>query len=151
MAKQTVNGVPQFYGPRDRYEGYKGEEGRKSDLREVVVAFSGSSLSSVSFTLPAGTTVVGNAIAEINEVFVLGGTSPVINVGVSGSEGANRLAQLSQAQAQALGTYSVASAGTLAVNTPLAATATIIVALGGTTPTVGTGGKCKLVVPVKII
>jgi hypothetical protein len=86
----------------------------------------------------------GNAVVEVQEAFNLGGTTPVINIGVSGSEGTNRVAQISKAQAEAVGTYSIAPAGTLAVNTPLAAPATIGVALGGTSPTSTSAGRVKV-------
>lgn len=150
MARETVNGVPNFYGPRKRYEGLKGEEGRRNDLRELVVEFGGDSYSAVSFVLPKGATVVGNALVEINEAFVMTGTSPTILIGTT-TPATNYLATVTQAQAQALGTYSSASGGTLAVNTPLAADATITVSLGGTTPTVTGAGKLKLVIPYKLI
>jgi hypothetical protein len=151
MAKETVNGVTQYFGPRSQWDGVSGTQGRLNDVREVTFFISGGNLSAVTFSLPAGATVVGNALIEVQEAFNLGGTTPVINIGVSGSAGTNRLAQVSEAQAEALGTYSVASAGTLAVNTPLAAAQTIVVELGGTTPTDAGVGKMKVVVPVRII
>lgn len=151
MAKATLNGVTNYYGARNRYEGVAGTQGTRNDERIFVLFVGGQDYLTASGTLPAGAMIVGNALIEVSEVFVLGGTTPVINVGVSGSEGTNRLAQLSQAQAQAVGTYSVATAGTLALNTPLAAAATIKVALGGTTPTATGAGKLKLVVPYQSI
>lgn len=95
--------------------------------------------------LKAGATV-RNVTVETVEVFNLGGTTPVINVGVSGSEGTNRVAQISEAQAEALGTYAITPAGTLAANTPLAADSTLSVALGGGTPTVTAAGRLRVVV-----
>lgn len=151
MAKATVNGVTQYYGPRSQWDGVAGTQGRSSDLRELTFFISGGKLSEVTTSLPAGTVVVGNAIIEVQEAFALGGTTPVINIGVSGSAGTNRLAQVSEANAEAVGTYSVASAGTLAVNTPLAAAQTIVVELGGTSPTDGGVGRMKVVVPYKAI
>ena len=147
MTKQVVNGVANYYGPRHRYEGNGGVEGGRDDTRFLVLDISGSDYLTAQATLPAGATIVGNALVEVREAFALGGTTPVINVGISGAEGTNRLAQISEAQAEALGTYSIASAGTLAVNVPLAAAATIKVALGGTTPTITAAGKLRLVIP----
>lgn len=94
-----------------------------------------------SLILPTGATV-RNVIAEVVSVFVLGGTTPTINFGVSGTEATNRLCQLTQAQAQATGVYSLSTtaAGTLAQNTPLATQSTIKAALGGTSPTVTNAG-----------
>lgn len=152
MAKQIVNGVPNYYGPRNRWEGAKGEEGRRSDLREAVVFFAGDSYSTVSFVLPKGATLTGNALLEIQESFVLGGTTPTILVG-GPTPATNFIATISQANAQsAAGTVvSLAPGGTLAVNTPLAADTTITITLGGTTPTITAAGKAKLVFQYKLI
>lgn len=151
MAKQTLNGVTNYYGPRHRHEGVQGRLPQAGATHELVLRFSGDTYSTASATLPAGAVVVGNTVVEVEEAFALGGTTPVINVGVTSTEGTNRLAQVSEAQAEAVGTYSIATAGTLAVNTPLAAAVTISVALGGTSPTITDAGKLKLVVPYKVI
>lgn len=148
MPKQTVNGVGAYYGPRTRFEGEQGKYKTEGTGEELVLYFSGSTYSLLTFSLPAGTVVVGNAVVEVTEAAALGGTTPVINIGVSGSSGTNRFAQISEAQAEATGTYSIASAGTLAVNTPTVGAQTIVVELAGTTPT-WTGGKFKVVVPIR--
>lgn len=153
MAKElSANGVYQYYGPRHRHEGAVGKLGHAGTAeQEMVLRVSGDSYLTVTGTLPAGAVIIGNALVEVEEAFALGGTTPVINIGVSGSEGTNRIAQVSEAQAEAAGTYSIASAGTLAVNTPLAAAATIKVALGGTSPTITGAGKMKVVVSYRVI
>lgn len=151
MAIQTVNGVKNAYGPRSRFEGVSGSMATRDEERAYTVWFDGANYTLVSGTLPAGATLSENALVEVTEAFVLGGTTPVINIGVSGSEGTNRIAQVSQAQAQAVGVYSIASAGTLAKDTPLAAAATIKVALGGTSPTITTAGKMKITVRYRCI
>lgn len=154
--KQLLNGVANFYGPRHRHEGVQGAMSTISAERELVITFSGDTFTTVNGSssapvLPAGAVITSNALVEVVEAFNLGGTTPVINIGVSGSEGTNRIAQLSEAQAEALGTYSVASAGSLAVNTPLAAAVTLKVALGGGTPTATTAGKAKVTIQYKVI
>jgi hypothetical protein len=151
MTIATVNGVRQAYGPRTRGEGTTGTMATRDASRFAVVIVDGANYTSASLRLPAGATITGNAIVEVTEEFNLGGTAPVINIGVEGSEGTNRLAQVSEAQAEAVGTYSIASAGTLAVNTPLAAAVTIKVALGGTTPTITSAGLLKLSIPYQVI
>lgn len=151
MAIQTINGVKNAYGPRSRFEGVSGSMATRDEERAYTVWFDGANYTLVSGTLPAGATLSENALVEVTEAFVLGGTTPVINIGVSGSEGTNRIAQVSQAQAQAVGVYSIASAGTLAKDTPLAAAATIKVALGGTSPTITTAGKMKITVRYRCI
>lgn len=144
MARQVLNGVTNYYGPRTSFDGASGSEGRVGNERVYTLYIGGHDLSAATLTLPAGFTSTGNTTVEVQQVFALGGTSPVINIGVSGSEGTNRIAQVSEAQAEALGTYSIATAGTLAVNTPLAAAATIAIALGGTSPTNGGVGRMKV-------
>lgn len=151
MAIQTVNGVKNAYGPRSRFEGSTGSMGTRDAERELVVFFDGSNYTQVTHTLPAGAVVAENAIVEVTEAFVLGGTTPTIAWGVSGTEVTNRLALLSEAQAEAVGTYSIASAGTLAKDTPLAAAVVLKVALGGTTPTITGAGKCKISIRYRVI
>ncbi len=151
MAQQVLNGVRNFYGPRTRADGSVGTMSTVNAERQLVIVFSGDSYLNVTGKLPKGATTVGNALVEVNEVFDLGGTSPVINIGVVGAEGTNRVAQISEAQAEALGTYSIAPAGTLALNTPLAADATIGIALGGTTPTITKGGYIKVIIPYQVL
>ena len=151
MPKETINGVTNYYGPRSRGDTQAGQIGTVGPVKELVIYFTGENFASVRATLPAGAVVHSQTVVEIAEVFNLGGTTPVWNIGLVGTEGTNRLAQISEAQAEALGTYSIAPAGTLAANTPLTAAADIRVALGGTTPTTGLGGLCKLVVSYKVV
>lgn len=151
MAKETLNGVPNFYGPRHRHEGVQGAMSTVGAERHLVLALSGDTYLTVTGALPAGAVITGNAVVEVSEVFALGGTTPVINIGVQGAEGTNRIAQVSEAQAEALGTYSIASAGTLAVNTPLTAAVVLKVALGGTSPTITAAGKMKVVIPYIVV
>ena len=107
--------------------------------------FASNTYTGTTFALKAGATV-RSVTVEVTEVFALGGTTPVINIGVSGAEGTNRVAQISEAQAEAVGTYAITPAGTLAANTPLASNSTLNVALGGTSPTVTSAGKLRCVV-----
>lgn len=149
--KSTLNGVTNYYGPRHRHEGVQGQMNTIGAERQLVIHFSGDTYGTVTGTLPAGAVVVGNAVVEITEAFNLGGTTPTLNVGVATTESTNRLAQLSEAQAEAVGTYSLVPAGTLAKDTPLATAVTIKVALGGTTPTATNAGKAKLIVPYQVL
>ena len=151
MAKETVNGVTNIYGPRERFDTPQGQFPTVGSEKQLVMFLSGTNYSVQRGSLPAGAVVVGNAVVEVAEAFNLGGTSPVINIGVLSSEGTNRVAQISEAQAEAAGTYSIASAGTLAVNTPLAAAVTIAVALGGTSPTATSAGALKVTIPYRVI
>ena len=152
MTVQVINGVKNYYGPKGRFEANAGVLRTDGIVKEGVVLFAGDTYSSVSFKLPAGAYIVDKPTVEITEAFDLGGTTPTINIGVSGSHGTNYLAEISEAHAEAIGTYvSAAPAGTLAVDTPLAAEATIVVALDGTNPTAAAKGQAKVVFRYKVV
>lgn len=153
MAKQTINGVTNFYGARNRFDNGAGVVSTEGSIKEAVVVFTGANYSQVAFQLPAGARILGAPIVEVSEAFALGGTTPTINIGVSGSHGTNYFCEISEAQAEAVGTYqSAAPAGTLATSAaPLAAAANIVVALDGTTPTITSAGACKVVVQYQVI
>lgn len=151
MGQQDLNGVTNFYGPRHRHEGTEGRMGSNSEIHHLVILIAGDSYTGFTGTLPKGAMLAGKAMVEVEEAFVLGGTTPTIAIGVSGSEVTNAVAVVSEAQAEAVGTYAVASAGTLALETPLAAAVTLKVALGGTSPTITSAGKMKVVVPYRVI
>lgn len=120
------------------------ETGAVGSFKEVAFTLLGAEFASnvytgnLNLTLPAGAAIHGNCQVEITEAFTLGGTSPVINIGVVSTEGTNRIVQVSTVT---VGSQSIASAGTLAANTPLTAAANIGVALGGTSPTITAAGR----------
>jgi hypothetical protein len=153
MAKESVNGVTNVYGSRERFDTDDARLYGAGAVREQVVYFSGANYSQVAFQLPAGAQLVNTPLVEIEEAFNLGGTTPTINIGVSGSHGTNYAVEISEAQAEAVGTYlSAAPAGTLALTAaPLAAAASIVVALDGTTPTATGVGKAKVVFWYRVI
>lgn len=94
-----------------------------------------------ALTLPVGA-VISNVVVQVKEVFVVGGTTPTINIGTQGSETTNGF-PISEAQAEAVGTYKPTLAGTWA--NPLAAAVTVGVALGGTSPTITSAGKMDII------
>ncbi len=152
MSTQVINGVKNYYGAKGRFEATKGVLKTEGSVKEGVVYFTGENYASVAFTLPAGALLVHTPTVEITEAFALGGSTPTINIGVSGSHGTNYLAEISEANAEAIGTYSSAApAGTLALNTPLAAAANIVVALDGTNPTITAAGQAKVVFTYRVI
>lgn len=142
-------GVNNHYGARNLQDGLLsgGRVPTKGTEQEMVIYVKGSDFVSGSFDpnflLPAGSLVL-SATAEVTEAFVLGGTTPTINVGTNGSEGTNFAIELSEAQAEAVGVYDDAAEGTWAAR--LAADTTVGVALGGTSPTVTDAGAAKIVV-----
>lgn len=120
--------------------------------KTIVFDLRGSDFTAGVYTGPtlavkAGLTV-RDVTVETTEAFVLGGTTPAFNIGVSGTEATNRFATISEAQAEAVGTYAITAAGTLAPNTPLAADSTINVTLSGTSPTITSAGRLRVVVNV---
>jgi hypothetical protein len=94
-----------------------------------------------ALVLPVGA-VLSNVVVQVKEAFAVGGTTPTINVGTQGSETTNGF-PISEAQAEAVGTYKPTLAGTWA--SPLAAAVTVGVALGGTSPTITSAGKMDII------
>ena len=99
-------------------------------------------------TLPKNT-IIEKVVVEVKEVFVLGGTTPTINFGTNGTESTNGIS-ISQAQAQAVGVYNISTFnGTWA--SALAADTSVNVALGGTSPTVTSAGRVRIVVTATVL
>lgn len=139
-------GVSNYYGARDtgKTRGIIKTEGSIVELSVMIEAADIGSALYQAPKIPAGALIVG-AYAKVSEAFALGGTTPTIDIGTEGSETTNNVA-LSEAQAEAVGTYDIFSsaAGTWAAS--LAAETTVGVALGGTTPTVGAAGKVEVII-----
>lgn len=98
----------------------------------------------VAPVLPVGA-VITRTVVQTKVAFTLTGTTPTINIGTEGSETTNGFA-ITQTQAQTVGTYTGQTLnGTWA--SPIAAAATVGVALGGTTPVVtGTAGQIDIII-----
>lgn len=147
----TGLGVFNHYGQRGTEDGVVsgGEVHGSGTIREAVIYVTGDDFGSgtdfdTQYTIPAGSKFI-EAYAEVSEVFALGGTSPTINVGTNGSEGTNYAIELSEAQAEATGNvYNSTGAGTF--GSVLSADTTIGVALDGTSPTVTSAGKMKVII-----
>jgi hypothetical protein len=87
---------------------------------------------------------------EVSEVFVIGGTTPHVSVGKSGSADTDNLAFPTEAQLEAVGTYAYTAAGVFAPGTPLAADTTVVIALEGDT-TITSAGRAKVVIPLRTL
>jgi hypothetical protein len=140
------------YGVRDTQDGVVGGGKLESQgsVVEAVVYARGSDFTSGAFdtklTIPAGSKFV-SAIAEVTEAFVLGGTTPTINVGTSGSAGTDYGIELSEANGEAVGTYfAEGTNGTWSQSAVLANDTVVAVELDGTTPTVTDAGAMKVVI-----
>lgn len=149
----VVTTVHNHYGPRDTGKTV-GVENVKGTSRELVLDIDGEMVGAEEFalltpTIPAGA-IIEDVYAEVSEAFVLGGTTPAIEIGTSGSEATNGVT-ISEAQAEAEAAYDLTSAlsGTWAA--PLAADTTVGIALSGTSPTVTDAGKVRVVIVYRSI
>ncbi len=123
-------------------------------VQELVFELNGTMVSAQAFsalapTIPKSAKVL-QVLVEVTEAFVLGGTTPIVRVGTSGSTTANGV-QLSEAQAEAIGIYDVTSTGagtwatTAGANLGSSVT-TVGINLTGGSPTSTTAGKARVVV-----
>lgn len=155
MAFETgaVRGVPTFYGPRTSTEGLVGVLKVEGNINQFSLEFTGQNIlddvwNIQTFIIPAGSKIL-RAITEISEAFVLGGTTPTIDVGTDGSEGTNGF-DIAEADAELIGVYEDTTfAGTWALR--LAADTLVSVALGGGTPTVTAAGRAKIIIEYALI
>lgn len=144
----VVRTVHNHYGPRlAKGSSVVGSYNVDGVVRELSMEIDGAMLTASDFqlivpSLPKGA-VIQTATVKVTEAFVLGGTTPSIKIGTEGSESTNGVS-ISEAQAEALGTYVLSTNGTW--SSPLAATTTVGVALAGTSPTTTTAGKAQLVI-----
>jgi len=138
--------VSNHYGPRDtgQTSGVIKTEGSKSTLSIVVKAADIGVALYQAPDIPAGSLITA-AYVKVSEAFALGGTTPTIDFGTSGSAATNNV-ELSEAQAEAVGSYDIFSTakGTWAAS--LAAATTVAIALGGTTPTKTAAGELEVVI-----
>lgn len=135
-------GVNNVYGPRKTDEGRSGNINTAGVVKELEIDFRGENYSVVSATIPAGAKVL-DGYAKVSEAFALGGTTPTLAIGTSGSAATNGV-KLTEAQAEATGTYDLTPSGTW--GSVLSAATSVAVELGGTSPTIGDGGNVKVVV-----
>jgi len=142
--------VNNYYGPRDT-GGSVGVEERDGTVVTLSLTLTGASLNNLGFVPPVQVpkgALFRRAVLRVDEAFTLGGTTPTLQVGSAGSVATNGVV-VSQAELQAVGTKTLASAGagTWAFSSATGVTAAALVglALGGTSPTVtSTVGKATL-------
>ncbi len=138
-------GVNNFYGPRPTPDGAAGVLKTEGAYNELTIEFSGKNINDdvIIGRLPAGAKPI-EAIVDIETAFVLGGTTPIVEVGTDGSEVTNGVS-ISEAIMEAVGTDIITTfAGTWANR--LAAETVVSVALSGTSPTVTDAGNGRVVV-----
>jgi hypothetical protein len=149
-AGNVTSVVHNHYG--QRYTGKTaGIVNTQGALNELTIDLDGEMVGNAAFPLMAPILPAGSRIAKVflkvTEAFVLGGTAPIIEIGTEGSEATNGFST-TEAQAEAVGTYDLTSAlsGTWSGATGLAAATTLGIALAGTTPTVTSAGKARIVI-----
>lgn len=149
-AGNVTTAVNNHYGPRETGK-TAGVTRTAGFMKELTMDIDGTMVGNEAFALlapkiPAGSRIE-DVFVEVTEAFVLGGTSPVIEVGTEGSEATNGFT-ITEAQAEAVGVYDLTSAlsGTWSAATGLAAETTVGIDLAGTSPTVTAAGKLRVVV-----
>lgn len=143
-------GVHNHYGPRE-VEKAVGIMNTEGAMNEIIIDLDGEMVGAEEFALlapalPAGSRVE-DVYMEVTEAFVLGGTSPVIEIGTEGSEATNGFT-ITESQAETVGTYDLTAAlsGTWSGSVGLAARTVVGIDLAGTSPTVTDAGKARLVI-----
>ena len=143
-------GVHTHYGPRE-VRGSQGIMNTSGAMNELVLDLDGAMLTAEEFPLIAPIIPINARIEdvffEVQEVFVMGGTTPALEVGTETSEATNGFS-VTEAQLEAVGTYDLTGAlsGTWSTAVGLAAATTLGIALSGTTPTSTTAGKARVVI-----
>lgn len=143
--------VNNHYGPRDT-GGAVGVESTSGSEMTVAIQLTGASINDgfvPPVVIPKGALVKG-ATLRVDEAFVLGGTSPTVQIGLAGSVATNNI-ELTETELEAVGTKVPAEVGNgtfdPASATGVAAAAKLAIALGGTSPTVSAAaGKATLVI-----
>ena len=140
--------VNNHFGPREtgKTVGNIKTEGGKNELTLDIDAamVDAGAYALLAPKIPAGSLITA-AYAEVTEAFALGGTSPTILVGTETSEVTNGLV-INEATAEATGTYDLTATLTGTWGAGLAADTVVGLSLGGTTPSVTTAGKVRVVI-----
>lgn len=99
--------------------------------------------------LPAGA-IVEDVYLKVTEAFVLGGTSPVVDIGTETSEATNGFT-MTEAKLEAVGSYDLTGDLSGTWTSPLAAETTLGILLGGTNPTVTSAGTAKVIIRYAVV
>lgn len=142
----NADGLKVGFGPNYADYTSAGVEKRLGSVEEAVLEIKGEKFSAGDYqfdeplAIPEGA-VPEACVIEVMQAFVLGGTTPTIRVGTTGTGAEAVWGSLAEASAEALGTYL-----NTVVATPLTATTkgNIKVSLGGTSPTVTAAGHAKI-------
>jgi hypothetical protein len=148
-AGNVTTQVSNHYGTRDSKQA-KGNIKTEGVVNELSIEFEGAEVSAGAYDLLAPTLPAGAIIEHVwlytKEVFTLGGTAPVVDIGTEGSEATNGFT-MSEANLETVQWVDLTSAlsGTWAA--PLAAETTIGILLGGGgSNTSAATGKAEVVI-----
>lgn len=146
----VTTAVNNHYGPFNTGK-TNGVIGTVGGVNEMTIDLDGDMVTAEAFPLLAPSLPAYSRITavywEVEEAFVLGGTSPVIEVGTEGSEATNGVT-ITESQAETVGVYDLtaALAGTWAAAAGFTSAVTVGIDLAGTSPTSTSAGKGRLVI-----
>ena len=151
MSKEAmrIRGVNNVYGERTS-GGAIGNVHTEGSLQELVINLTGELLNNTDLLepvyIPAGATIRGVDVT-VDEVFVLGGTSPVVEIGTATSEATNGVT-LTEANLETVQYVDATAALAGTWNEARFAADTLVgISLEGTTPTAtATAGIAKVVI-----
>lgn len=151
VSTTRVRDVHNHFGPREA-GGVDGVLKVEGLTEQLIINFTGKEYNDsvrpalVPYILPAGA-VIKAVYIDVEEAFVVSGTTPALEVGTSGSEATNGFT-VTEAQLEATDTVNLTSAlsGTWDAEAPLAADTTVAAVLSGTTPAVTDAGKARITI-----
>jgi len=150
----TGRNVKNHFGPRLANEPSMGRGLSNNVTKELHINFKGSDVIANVLdildeqVLPAGA-LVRRVVVDIKEVFVIGGTAPILSIGTEGSEATNGF-DITEAQLEAAATVIISSFnGTWAAT--FAADTSIGTLLGGTSPTITAAGVAAIVIEYDLV
>ena len=144
MAKTNIEttttglGVPAHYGAIDSDLQRSSNGHMGGNKYRVELAFRGDDIAQTA-SIPEGA-IITRVYVDVKEAFALAGTSPTVDVGTDGSETTNGF-EISEANIETVGRYDYTSSlqGTWDAEAPLAASTTVGIDLGGTSPVLTEG------------
>lgn len=149
-AGNVTTQVTNHFGQRD-FGNTQGVAKVEGHVSQAVLHFDGDILSAEAFPLNAlppklpANVVIKSAYVYVDEAFVLGGTSPVVELGTEGSEATNGVS-ITEAQLEAVGIYDVTAAISGTWGAPLGAETVVGIDFAGTNPTTTSAGKARVLI-----
>ena len=149
MSREDSAGINviNIYGPRPVPDMARGTMKTEGGFNELTFEFSGKdineNLTNVLNILPAGIRFV-DFYVEVQEAFVVSGTTPALEIGTNGSEETNGFT-ISEAILEAVGVSAVSTTFAGTWNASLAAETSVGFELSGTNPVVTDAGHARVV------